>query len=85
MNRTNMEYLDQLHNQYLNDPESVDPNGSIFEGMKFAQSSDGGSLSSKGARCLQTYSNLSRLWAFKANLDPLKLAHQDLSPFALSF
>ena len=80
-----MEYLDQLHNQYLNDPESVDPQWKyFFEGMKFAQSSDGGSLSSKELdvyKLIRTYRDYGHL---KANLDPLKLAHQDLSPFALS-
>lgn len=86
MNRVNLEYVESLMDQYLQDPDSIDPVWQkFFEGVEFGQSGkfnlsssqdttgqgfDQSSPELKVYELIQTYRDYGHL---KADLDPLKL------------
>ena len=77
LNRDNLEYIESEFNNYLNDPNSIEPEWKhFFQGIEFAKNfdSDSSNISSKEIdvynliRYYQDYGHL------KAQLDPLNLA-----------
>ncbi|MEZ4871223.1 MAG: thiamine pyrophosphate-dependent enzyme [Bdellovibrionales bacterium] len=97
-NRSNMEYVEQIYEQFLQDPNSVDPQWKyFFEGMKFAEESGRTTAAGSGAgaldgnelnvyRLIRAYRDFGHL---KADLDPLKIQSRsaeilDLAKYNLS-
>lgn len=85
LNRVNLEYVESLMDQYLENPESVDPVWQkFFEGVEFGQSGrlqigeglDQASPELKVYELIQAYRDYGHL---KADLDPLKLQNRKTS------
>ncbi|MCB0406980.1 MAG: 2-oxoglutarate dehydrogenase subunit E1, partial [Bdellovibrionales bacterium] len=78
MNRSNLEYIEDLYQQFLQDPSQIDGDWKLFfEGVEFsksmASSSGQGTLSEKEfdvSQLIKAYRDYGHL---KADLDPLKL------------
>lgn len=87
MNRSNLEYIEQLFQQFQTNPENVDPEWRMFfEGMEFAQksASQGEGFSQKEMdvwNLIKAYRDYGHL---KANLDPLGLAKPNKAFFDLA-
>lgn len=91
LNRTNMEYIDQLYSQYQDSPDNVEPQWKMFfEGMEFGQNTSPSSQLSE--KELDVYHLIRRYRDYghlKANIDPLNLTEKitemfDLKNFNLS-
>ncbi len=85
-NRSNLEYIENLYQTFLNSPQSLDPQWKMFfEGMEFAQqrpSTDQYSAQELNVyHLIEHYRNYGHL---KADLDPLKLVKRDSDSFALA-
>lgn len=87
LNRSNMEYLEELYQKFRQDPESIEPQWKMFfDGVEFGQSlpseTAGFSLKEFGAyNLIEHYRNYGHL---KAKLDPLGLQNPKLESFELS-
>ncbi len=89
LNRPNLEYIDQLYQNFRSDPESVEPQWQkFFEGVEFAQNlsgsgaGEGFSAKEVGAyNLMKTYRDYGHL---KAKLDPLGLLKVDTHTFDLA-
>jgi 2-oxoglutarate dehydrogenase E1 component len=83
--RSNLEYLEQMYQQYQKDPNSVDASlRYFFEGMdfggSFSKSTSTNSLEINVLNLIQTYRDYGHL---KANLDPLGMAQRQTDIFEL--
>lgn len=86
--RSNLEFLEQIYQQYQSNPNSVEPSWQIFfEGMEFGSQRSPSTTTSTGAlkeiqvyNLLEHYRNYGHL---KAKLDPLELTPADDSSFQL--
>lgn len=83
--RSNLEYLEQMYQQFKHDPLTVDPSlRSFFEGMEFsgqfAKTSELSSNEINVFQLIQTYRDYGHL---KANLDPLGLSPRQTDFFEL--
>ncbi len=87
LSRTNLEYLEQLHKQFLDNPEKVDPEWfRFFEGVEFATSQGltKASASSSSPDSIKNEINVYELIQIyrdyghlKAKLDPLELQNRE--------
>lgn len=89
MNQANIEYIEQMYQQFRQNPEAVDHQWKMFfEGVEFAQTlppseSGGKSVSGKDfdvSKLIKAYRDYGHL---KADLDPLKLQKKDTDFFQL--
>jgi 2-oxoglutarate dehydrogenase E1 component len=87
LNRNNLEFVDELYQKFLQNPDSVEPQWKMFfEGVEFAQQlpspdAAGFSLKEFGAyNLMEHYRNYGHL---KADLDPLKLTNPKPESFDL--
>ena len=86
LNRTNMEYIDQLYEQYQNSPENVEPQWRMFfEGMEFGQNqAPSKQLSEKELDVYHLIRRYRDYGHLKANIDPLELSKNTTSMFDLN-
>lgn len=86
LNRSNMEYLEELYQKFRQDPDSIEPQWKMFfEGVEFGQNlpteTAGFSLKEFGVyNLIEHYRNFGHL---KAKLDPLGLQNPKLESFEL--
>lgn len=86
VNRSNLEYIELQYQQFLKNPESVEPQWKVFfEGVEFARNSPvTSSFSTKELdvyRLIKFYRDYGHL---KANLDPLQMQKSQTEPFQLN-
>ena len=88
LNRSNLEYIESMYENFRGNPDNVDPQWRLFfEGVEFAQNlapaaETGFSSAELGAyNLIEHYRNYGHL---KADLDPLKLHKGDVASFELS-
>ncbi len=72
LSRPNLEYIEELYSRFLKDPEAVGSEWRLFfEGVEFAQSLGGGSVSSQELDVYNLISAYRAYGHFEANLNPL--------------
>jgi len=89
MNNANVEYMENLYQAYLQNPEGLDPQWRLFfEGVEFAQNLSGGGAAGtfpekelSAYNLIEHYRNYGHL---KADLDPLKLMPPEPDSFDLA-
>ncbi len=88
LNRSNLELIDQLYQQYLKSPDSTDPQWRLFfEGLEFAQNmsqTSTGSFSHDELQVHELIQNYRDYGHLKAKLDPLGLSKGSDEAFKLS-
>ena len=72
MNRSNLEFVDQLYSQYLTDPNSVEEQWQyFFQGVEFGQDKPSGDLSEKELNVYNLIQAFRHYGHLEADLDPL--------------
>lgn len=85
MNRDNVQFIEQLYQQYRQNPESVSTDWKMFfEGVDFATERPAGGLSEKELDVYHLITAYRNYGHFEADLDPLTNAHTPSDQLALS-
>jgi 2-oxoglutarate dehydrogenase E1 component len=86
VNRSNLEFIENLYETYLQDPDALDPQWKLFfQGVEFAQKLPGkGQFSASELSVYNLIEHYRDYGHLKANLDPLQLTARDDGSFELA-